>query len=57
MGTGNEDKADQRGNFRMNHLVPMKSINQAEMERYYKPLLFERDVYSISCKTSASPCP
>lgn len=53
----NEDKADQRGNFRMNHLVPMKSINQAEMERYYKPLLFERDVYSISCKTSASPCP
>lgn len=31
----NEGKADQHGKFSMNHLVPMKSINQADMENPY----------------------
>lgn len=53
----NEDKADQHGNFSVNRPVPMKSSNQAERERCYRPLWFERDVYTITCKTSASHRP
>lgn len=53
----NEEKANQDGNFSMNHLVPMNNINQAEMKSYYKLLLLKQNVYALNCKTSASHCP